>query len=286
MLFCPVWSDIDANYSTVSSERESTAIVLLRLRSHQLFPEDLPNETLQSALRSRLYICRESWRDGQKRLRTKAAADTSSGQRGDPEELSEPAKGEHSRKHSALHNHSPRSLKIVLKLPNAREEMARLSAGQHVDYTGDTSHIGQPEASISTVLRSSADSQANPSSLNSTRPSTSESELRQLESHDNRNVIHTIYKLTDSSKKPTISLSAKDLAEDSEVSVAGRPSQHKSTSAKIDDGDTITVDVEGRKEMMLAEHSRKTSFMKRQRASSSSCNAKVCYNETLTDDRR
>lgn len=277
MLCCSIWRDIDANYCLISSEQESTAIAILRSRSHQLFPKELPNETLQSALRSRLFICRESWRGGQKRLRAKAAAHASSAQREDSEELSQPAEGEMSTNHSDLRSHSAPSLKIVLKLPNSRDQLVRLSAGQHVDYIGDTSRIDRPETSIKRLLRSSEDNRANSWSLNSTRPSLSESELIELESSDNENGVQPTDKFTDSSKKPTTSLSA-DLAGDTEVSVADRPSQHKNSSANIDDGDTITVDVEGRKEIMLAEHLRKTGVMKRQRTSSSRHNTKVCYN--------
>lgn len=280
MMFCPVWSDIDVYYSSISSERESTAIELLRLDSSQLFSEDLPDETLRSALRSRLYLCRESWRDGQRRLRKRAAADISSGQREEAGELSEPAKGESSTSHLVQQSHSMPPLKIALKLPNSQREMVRLSAGQDVDCTGDTSYIDRLEASMNTLSWSSEYGQLDPWSLNPTRPPTSETELKEPDSNGNRSLIHPTDKLTVSSMGPPTSFSANP-AEDSEISVVDRPSQRKSGSANIHDEDTITVDVEGRKGMMLAEHARKTSFMKRQRAFSSSQNAKVCYNKTI-----
>lgn len=285
---CPIWSDIDAAASTVPAERWTTAVESLRSRCHHLFPGDIRDETLRAALHGRLCTCRDSWRCGQKRLRKKAAAGTGSDQNEDPEELTQLTEGEHSTGDSALQSNSRRSLKVVLKVPdNLGKAVGKQVADQHGDYTSNTSHIHQPEAPMSTtVLDSSEDSRTRFLSPNSTTPFTSESKLSEQYGDNAGNIIQTTDKLANSSKKSTVSLSGEALTEDSEVGDTNRSLQHESVSATADDGDTIIVDVEGRKAMMLAEQSKKKSPMKRQRASSSRGNAKVCYNKTLIDEYR
>jgi len=127
MLSCPVWSDIDARFTNIPAERIDYAISLLRSRTQPIFPDDLPDEVLLSALRSRLRLCRGSWQDGQRRNRRRAPAFTDPGQQEAPEvselaveeEVAEPDR----------QSQSPRSLRIILKIPSPRKQNDKDTSG-------------------------------------------------------------------------------------------------------------------------------------------------------------
>lgn len=75
MMACPAWSNVNTRFTYIPPETVAVAVTLLKSRTQELFPYDLSERTLLPALRSRLYFCRERWREKRKEGRIKKPAE-------------------------------------------------------------------------------------------------------------------------------------------------------------------------------------------------------------------
>ncbi|KAK5953768.1 hypothetical protein OHC33_005037 [Knufia fluminis] len=156
MMICPVWSNIDELFSAIPSEQVNIAVTLLKSSSEHLFPEDLPNDTLLSALRSRLYLRRESWKGGERqKIQRKALAEGRPGQPNIPvlsqttihDDLDDPAEQENDDHGASL------TKVVILKLPSHLRPEADGSASRDVDQTRSPD-LGQQHLAVGTVSSS------------------------------------------------------------------------------------------------------------------------------------
>jgi len=131
MLSCPIWSDLDTTWLAVPPEQVDIAIVLLLSHTQHLFPNQLPHEVLLSALRSRLRLHRESWRDRKKRSRDREAARMDSDQSQDLELIQPNDRAQHEEQLSR--QNSPPSLIVTLKTPSSTNQSLETASDQNVD---------------------------------------------------------------------------------------------------------------------------------------------------------
>ena len=136
MLSCPVWSNLDVSWSAIPLEQIDIATALLSSHCQYLFPNELPNEVLLSVLRSRLYLRRESWKVGKKKIRDREIAKINSDQPPNLGLLQLNEREQHEEQPSPQNPLS--SLIITWKIPNSANKPADAKPDQNVDLANKT----------------------------------------------------------------------------------------------------------------------------------------------------